>query len=306
MSTVVVVKLPVENQGRNPGKEEYNRLLVSGLTLLSGANASADAIKRFVPSGVIGIKTNCLARKFNSTPVTLTEALAALLVEAGFEENDVVIWDRTSAELEKAGYRLNASSFGLKYLGTDTSGIGYSSQFYTSGIVNSLVTRILTEIVTWNINLPILKDHSIAGLSAGLKNMYGAINNPNKCHGNNCDPYAAHVSNLEPIKKKNRLTIIDAIRVQYNAGPGFDSRYLAYYNGLIISDDPVAADSVGLRIVEHFRQINKLPSLESVGRPVRYLKSAENIGLGVADPQKISLNVAIVGSDGNVRKGALL
>ena len=61
--------------------------------------------------------------------------------------------------------------------------------------------------------------------------MYGAINNPNKYHADNCDPYCAHVNSLEPIKSKNRLTMIDAVRVQYNGGPGYVEDYLTYYGG---------------------------------------------------------------------------
>ncbi len=177
-----------------------------------------------------------------------------LLIEAGVSENNTVVWERSNRELKEAGYTLNASFSGRRCLGTDTNGVGYSSEFYTSGEVNSLVTGVLTEIVDVNINLPILKDHSLAGMSAGLKNMYGAIHNPNKYHGDNCNPFCAHVSDLEPIRTKNRLTVLDAIRVQYNGGPGFVGSYVYHWGGLVMSEDPVACDSVGLQILEDIRK----------------------------------------------------
>ncbi|UCD94781.1 MAG: DUF362 domain-containing protein, partial [Candidatus Zixiibacteriota bacterium] len=139
----------------------------------------------------------------------------------------------------------------------------------------------------------------------GMKNMYGAINNPNKYHAPNCDPFVAHVSKLEPIRRKNRLTIIDAVKVQYNAGPGYDSRYITYYNGLIMGEDPVATDRVGLEILEHYRKANGLPSLEKAGRPVKYLKSAEIAGLGIADINRIYIDVILVSKDGRAAKGDL-
>ncbi len=306
MSKVVVVRYPAAGSDSGLSRQQYTLLLRAGVSALSGEEDLKAATRAYVPSGVIGIKANCLVRKLNSTPGALTDALAQLLTDAGIDENDIVVWDRTSRELQGAGYSLNASSFGRRCLGTDAAGVGYGSSFYSSGPVNSLVSRVLTDLVSWNINLPVLKDHSIAGLSAGLKNMYGAVHNPNKYHDNNCDPFCAHVNNLEPIRTKNRLTILDAVKVQYHGGPGYVSGYIAPYQGIILSNDPVAADRVGLEILDHRRRINGLKSLEETGRPVRYLASAEKLGLGTAAMSKINLTVLQVDAAGAVSSGELL
>jgi len=305
MSKVVVIKFLGDAPERGLRLQQYRVLLVAGIRALSGEKALKQAIRKYLPSGVIGMKTNCLALKFNSTPVALTDALSQLLIEAGFDENDIIVWDRTNRELIQAGYTLNAASNGRRCLGTDANGVGYSSAFYSSGEVSSLVTRILTDMVDYNINLPVLKDHSIAGLSAGMKNMFGAVHNPNKFHDNCCDPFCAHVSNLKPIREKNRLTILDAVKVQYHCGPGFVSKYVSYYNGLVISNDPVAADATGLEILERIRQENGLPTLEKAGRPVRYLRSAQQLGLGHADMDRIEIEVLRVDEKGRQRDGEL-
>jgi uncharacterized protein (DUF362 family) len=305
-NVIVVRKVRAEKAGK-PDRNYYKALLESGLYKLSRHLDKESTPRNYagivVPGKVIGMKTNCLARKFNSTSPALTEALGDILAKAGVRDNDIIIWDRSSAELEMAGYKLNASSFGRRCMGTDSNGLGYSKEFFTSGRVNSLLSRILTDMVDSNINLPVLKDHSIAGLSGGLKNMYGAINNPNKYHDNNCSPFAAHVSALEPIKAKNRLTIIDAVTIQYNMGPGFDSRYIDAYDGLIISADPVAADIVALRVLNHFRQIHNLPDLKDAGRPVLYLDEAKAIGLGGSG--EIEIDVIDIDNRGNETKGRL-
>ncbi len=306
MSQVVVVRCPAVGSDNRLSRRQYSRLLQAGFAALSGKGTVQSAIRRYLPSGVIGIKTNCMARRLNSTPTALVDAFAALLTDNGFEENNLVVWERTSRELKEAGYTLNASSFGRRCLGTDANGVGYSSRFFSSGPVNSLVSRILTDLVTYNVNLPVLKDHSIAGLSAGLKNMYGAVHNPNKYHADNCDPFCAHICNLEPIRTKTRLTILDAVRVQYNGGPGYVGDYVAYYHGIILSGDPVAADRIGLEILEHFRKINGLKPPSESGRPVKYLASAEKLGLGVADLEKIKLTVLYVDAAGRVSSGRLL
>ena len=81
--------------------------------------------------------------------------------------------------------------------------------------------------------------------------------------------------------------------------------YVAHYGGLVISDDPVAADRIGLEVLEHLRLANGLPSLKDAGRPVKYLRSAQALGLGTADLSRISLTVLLVNSNGEVRKGEL-
>lgn len=305
MSKVVVVRQEKSNRRKNPSVSEYRQLLQAGLTGLTGKNTVKSAVAGLLRGRVIGMKTNCLTGKANSTPVALVEALSDLLVENGFDENDLVVWDRTSRELAAAGYTLNASPFGRRCLGTDAEGIGYGREFHSSGEVNSLVSRIMTDLVDCNINLPVLKDHSIAGLSASLKNMYGAINNPNKFHDNACDPFAAQISNLAPIKVKNRLSIIDAMKVQYQGGPGFVGQYLDYYNGLIISNDPVAADRIGLGILERIRIEHGQPSLEAAKRPAKYLATAEGLGLGTADLAGIDLEVIEVDMMGQTSVGGL-
>ncbi|MEW6014608.1 MAG: DUF362 domain-containing protein [Candidatus Zixiibacteriota bacterium] len=305
MSRVVVVRRELPLKAKTLGMADYFTMLEVGLKELAGSVQISDAIKRYIPPGIVGLKVNCLTRKYNSTSVAVVKALIALLARDGRDENEIIVWDRTSNELEGAGFKLNLSSSGVRVFGTDVSRYGYSPEIYSSGEVNSLVSRILTEEIQSLINLPVLKDHSIAGMSGGLKNLFGVINNPNKYHDNNCDPFAAEILGLAPVKEKQKLTIIDAARVQFNGGPGFDSRFLAEYGGIILSDDPVAADSVALMILEQLRTRNHLPTLEKSGRAVKYLATAEKLGLGMADITKIDLVIREFMVDGSIRQGEL-
>lgn len=306
MSKVVVVKFSSGEKNRFLKRAEYRLLLEKALVSLAGDADYSRFLKKLFPRGAIGLKTNCLAR-MNPTLLPLVDALSEILIQScGIDENRIVIWERTGDELKRAGYKLNASSFGRRCLGTDANGMGYGDDFYSSGSVNSLVTGILTRLVDHNINLPVLKDHSIAGMSAGLKNMYGAVHNPNKYHNGNCDPYAADINNLAPIRDKFRLAVIDAVKVQYENGPGFDGRYHDYYNGLVISADPVAADSIALEILQYLRRKNNRKTLLEAGRPVKYLETAAKIGLGTSDRNLIDLKVITVDQSGAVRSGGLI
>ncbi len=305
MSRVVVVKHKAAVSERRLNVESYRRLLEIGLQKLAGQDETWIAVRQFLSDGPVGMKTNCLAGRPNSTPPALIEAVCGILRDAEFNDNELIIWERSSRELASAGFTLNASSRGVRCLGTDANGVGYDRSFQSSGEVNSLVSRILTDEVEVNINLPVLKDHSIAGLSAGMKNMYGAIHNPNKFHGGNCDPYCAHVNNLKTIRQKNRLTILDAVQVQYQGGPGYRAQYLAVYGGIVLSEDPVAVDRVGLEILERIRSRHQRSTLAEDGREVRYLKTAQDLKLGRADLSEIELVVLEVDHDGRVSAGEL-
>jgi hypothetical protein len=116
----------------------------------------------------------------------------------------------------------------------------------------------------------------------------------------------ADVSRLPTIRKRHKLTVMDAVRVQYHLGPGFNASYLHYYGGLIMATDPVAADAVGLAVVEHLRAANGLPSLAESGRPARYLQTAEEQGLGTADLSRLDLLVLRVDESGRLAPGELL
>ena len=305
MSSVVVVKLAKEMADSGVDAAAYRRLLEIGLVSLNGDSNLRSAINTILPDGNVGFKTSCLARKFNSTPVPLVDALTGLLIDHGFDANDLVVWERSNRELLDAGFTLNASSQGVRCLGTDANGVGYTTEFSTHGPVSSLVSHILTDMIEQNINLPVLKDHSVAGLSAGMKNMYGAIHNPNKFHADCCDPYCAHVNSLDPIRQKHRLTIIDAIRVQYDGGPGYVAQYMTKFGALIFSRDPVAGDRVGLEIIERLRQDHGRPSLAKAGREVKYLKTAKALGLGESELDQIDLKVLIVDELGQPSAGEL-
>jgi len=303
MSRVVVVKR--EENGSKATAEDYKTMLSTGLVALASTDSAAEAVRKLLPSGTAGMKANCLARSHNSTSVALVAAFCDILNEAGHRDDQILVWERTSRELEAAGFTLNASNGQRRCMGTDANGVGYSRQLYSFGKVDSLVSRVLTDLVDCNVNMPVLKDHSIAGLSGALKNMYGAIHNPNKYHDNNCDPYCAQVNCLEPLKTKNQLTIIDADRVQYDGGPGYMEQYMARYGGIILSVDPVAADRIGLEIVVQLRSRHGRPPLEAVGRDVRYLKTAESVGLGTAELSRIELTVLTGGAGASAARREL-
>jgi uncharacterized protein (DUF362 family) len=246
------------------------------------------AWKRVVrPGEVVGLKVNCLAGRGISTNVHLVEAVCERLQQAGVPKKNIVIWDRLNADLERAGFRLESNADRIRSIGNDT--LGYQQELEISGSAGSLLCRTLTEVCDAVINLPVLKDHGIVGVTMALKNLFGAIHNPNKYHINAGDPYVADVFAMPPIRKKVRLTICDAITAQYEGGPSFMPQWTWPYNGLLVSEDPVALDYTGWHIIERKRGEKGLRALQDLKRGPSYIATAARAKLGTNDPRQIEV-----------------
>jgi len=286
-SKVVIVRkrnIRATDSGSSKIREMYHL----GLTSLAGQKTSADAFHFFFKDkDRIGIKINTIGGKTISTSPTTSIALANLIVDSGWSENHVVLWDRTNRELKEAGYRLNLNKAGIKVFGTDSNSVGYNRNLVAFLNIGSLFSSIQADTVSASVSLAILKDHGLAGVTGGMKNYFGAIHNPNKYHDNNCDPFIAELFSTPMIHKKHRITILDALKVQYHRGPSSHPQWAENYGALVFSEDPVAADTVGWQIIEKLRAHKGLPSLEEEQRAPKYLKTAEKMGLGISDLNKI-------------------
>jgi uncharacterized protein (DUF362 family) len=135
----------------------------------------------------------------------------------------------------------------------------------------------------------VLKDHGIAGVTMALKNLFGAIHNPNKYHLDAGDPYVADVYMLPPIRQKVKLHICDAVAPQYEGGPSYMPQWSWPYNGLLVARDPVALDYTGWQIIERKRGEMKLKSLQEMQRAPRYIATAAGPRrrIGANDPRLI-------------------
>ena len=266
------------------------RAIERGFCLLTGETKAPAAVARlFRPSDRVGVKVNTIGGPLISTRPETALALAQALVAGGIPAGQIAVWDRTNHELRAAGYRLSDGSRDIKVLGTDTSGFGYGRDLVSHRGVGSLFSTLQADFATASISLAILKDHGMAGVTAGLKNYFGAVHNPNKYHDNHCDPFVAEVFDVPFVRAKHRLTIVDALRVQFHRGPSFHPQWTEASGRLIFSLDPVAADCVGRDLVERLRRAKGLPSLREEGREPVYLATAERMGLGRARPEEITL-----------------
>jgi len=290
-SKVVVIKgKGVWGSGGDLDRIKISDMLSLGFRLLTGAREAGESLARlFAPGDRIGIKVNTIGGRKISTRPELSLSLAELLVKNGQPDRNIVIWDRTNRELREAGYSLSDRPNGLKVFATDTAGAGYETEILSHRNIGSLFSTIQTNFVTASISLAILKDHGLAGVTAGMKNYFGAIHNPNKYHDSHCDPFIAELFDSGPIKDKHRLSLLDALIVQYHRGPSYHTQWAERSGALIFSLDPVAADAVGWRLIETLRSRKGLPSLKEEAREPVYLGTAEKLGLGRAGSDSIEV-----------------
>ena len=264
-----------------------NSMIAKGMQSFTGAKSEADAWKKlFKPSDVVGIKVNCLFAKGASTRPEVVAGIIAGLKSAGVKEENIIVWDRNDREMIRAGFVINRSGTGVAVYGTESE---YEAEPTKIGAFNGRLSKILTEKITALINAPVLKDHSMSGVTCAMKNHFGSHANPGDHHPNNCDPAMAELNSAPAIRNKTRLIICDALRPLANGGPGLRPEFLWDYRTILISADPVAMDYQGWQIIEERRKEIGLKPLADGGRPTKFISTAASLGLGTNDPAKMDI-----------------
>ncbi|HEY3297034.1 MAG TPA: DUF362 domain-containing protein [Armatimonadota bacterium] len=272
----------------NPGIDQLmlNSMLDQSVQVLTGKPTPKTAWKAlFKPTDVVGIKVNCIAGRGLSTHPELVAAIVAGLKLADVPSDKIIVWDRTKRELIGAGFQPNETEGSVVVRGSEGF---YDDKLTKQGSFKGHLTRIITDKVTAIINVPILKDHGSAGITAAMKNHYGSIDNPGDQHGDNCAAIA-DLNAVPAIKDKTRLIVLDAINATCNGGPGQDPRYIWEPKTIVVSTDPVALDYQAWQMIEKRREQIKLPTLTAEGREPKWIAGAAKNGLGTNDPKDMEV-----------------
>ncbi len=211
-----------------------------------------------------------------TTPVEVVEALVEYYRENGFE---VIIaegsgWCDTFTAFERLGYLELVKKYGVRLV--DLNVDDFEIVRNPKALFLKEFEFPLTLKDAYVVSVPVLKEHSITGVTLSLKNMLGAT-----------------IGEKARIARKGRFhrslneSIVD---VNLYIRPGFaviDGRVIGIGGELgarprelgimIFSDDPVAADAIGAKY------LGKDPL------SIRHLRLAQESGLGTADPDKIKI-----------------
>lgn len=140
------------------------------------------------------------------------------------------------------------------------------------------------------INARPLRTHHWAGIGGCIKNPIMFAEKPEYYHPDMCVDLAT-LWKLPILKGKVKLNILVALTPQfYTRGPHhFDPRFVWPYNGIFLSTDPVAIDTIGVKLLEAERRVffGEDRPLAQLAKHVR--AAGEKHGLGVWEPTRIDL-----------------
>jgi hypothetical protein len=140
------------------------------------------------------------------------------------------------------------------------------------------------------INVRPMRSHYWAGVGGCIKIYINFDPTPSKYHPDSCADLAM-VWKLPIVAGKNRLNILSVLNPLFHGrGPNhFDQRYIWNYNGIIVGTDPVAVDSVGLRIIQA-KRLDVFKETRDLETPPTHIVSADKKHhLGTSDPAQIEL-----------------
>jgi hypothetical protein len=261
--------------------EAIRQMLDASITELTGVNDTVEAwATLFDPGERIAIKVNTIAGSNYWTHIPLVMAVTERLQAIGVPSERIIIFDRSTSELDRAGFAVNPDGAGVRCFGTDEK---YAAADWTILDTNINLSSILLDCDAL-INMPILKQHSITGISFAMKNHYGSFNKPGNFHGPKAARAIPELNAFEPIKDRTRLIIGDVLTVVKSGW-----RKAVMGDSILMSFDPVAHDTLGLQLYGEVMvaEGQKPGAGASLANP--WLAYGAELGLGTNDPNNMNI-----------------
>ena len=302
-------------------------MFARGMAALTGRSLADSFSLFFAKEDVVGIKVNPVGAGLISTRLEVVDAVIAWLRRGGIPAANIVIWDRFDYMLADAGFtparfpgvaieglqtmdeaaaegksqddsrwldpdgrHVSEKNFDLDcYYFADVDAPKdkpYLNQHVFNGKY-SYFGKLLTKKLTKIINVPVFKNTG-NGVSMATKNLgYGAVCNTNRLHRPLFFDVCTEVLAFPVLRDKLVLNVTDGLRAQYDGGPGPLAQATWFLNTLYFASDPFALDMTCHNLIVRKRkemqvQVNEHPKYSE------YLRYAERLGLGVADPAKIT------------------
>jgi uncharacterized protein (DUF362 family) len=244
---------------------------------VQAALASMGGMQTFVSSGdVVLVKPNIGWERTplqagNTNPEVVAELVRACLA-AGAKE--VIVTDCPVHDAEKtfkaSGIQVAAAKAGARVI------LPHQSAYRVVTLSQALgAWDVLEPFVTADkiINVPIVKHHGAAGVTAGMKNWIGVTTKRRSTFHTRLN---ATISELAALMRPT-LTVLDATRVLLRNGPkGGSLGDVKQMDAIVMSVDPVAADGWAAELL-------KTPTSQ-----LEYLALAERLKLGQIDYRKLN------------------
>jgi hypothetical protein len=138
------------------------------------------------------------------------------------------------------------------------------------------------------ISLPALKAHWLTGIGTVFKNYICLNGSPSTYHDAN-NGKLGEIWNMPHVKGKTKLVLVDALRPLCDKGPQPDPRYMWPYKGLIAGTDPVAVETVCLKIILEKRQALRGEPWPLSPPPMVVEMADKRYGLGTSNLNEIEI-----------------
>jgi uncharacterized protein (DUF362 family) len=248
---------------------------------LRRALSAAGGIERFVGRGHrVAIKPNCAwdrtpEQAANTNPELIGELVRQCL---GAGASSVVVLDNTCHDAARSFARSGIEAAARAAGGS----VAHQDSAATSALDLGGLTlgrwKVLRPIVEADrlINVPIVKHHSLARATLGMKNWFGAVVGSRPSLHQQIARVCAELGDaFDPT-----LTVMDATRVLAGGGPTGGSLSLVKpMDRVAVATDPVAADAWGASL------------LDLAPADLAHLAIAEQLGLGTRDWRSVLVEV---------------
>jgi uncharacterized protein (DUF362 family) len=298
-------------------------MISQGMRALTGDSEARDSWARFFTSSdVVGIKVNCSgAPGIMSTPEVVAE-IVRNLGAVGVKPDQIWIYERFQNQVDSVHYDRYVPAGVHIWTAERSRGsiLGYDPNtyvevnFFGEEDTRSNLTKLVSERFTKIINVPNMKDHGAAGVTGCLKNIaYGDFSNVARSHAGfktNTYSFVGTLVNVEPLRSRTVLAIMDGLRGVWHGGPFSPSRKFRFYpKQMMFGTDPVAVDRLMLDVIDEKRKAehatsvwdrsmthikagrgyDENPSVDRFIREPGHIEYASRLGLGVYDVKKIQV-----------------
>jgi uncharacterized protein (DUF362 family) len=257
-------------------------------TMVRRAIAALGGMERFVPRDAnVIIKPNiCVAYHTYEYAATtnpwVVGALVKLCLEAG--ARSVRVMDNPFGGTAEEAYEISGIAGQVKAAGGEMA-VMSRLKFLPTDLPSAITlkqTAIYDDIMKADvvIDVPIAKDHGLARLTLGMKNLMGTIRDREALHGMLGQNLADLAGYIKP-----KLTVIDAVRMLMANGPtGGNLNDVKEMNTLVASPDIVAADSYAATL------------FGMVPEELMYITAGTAAGLGRSDLKNLKIEEINVGA----------
>ena len=261
-------------------------MLHAGLRKLTGEQDLGRIWRSLIPDfhagTCIGLKVNAAFYRAANSPALIKALVQTLTTDLGAAADKIIVWDISDILVRGAG--ITTAATGATVMGTtmSPSAPGYGTDEISVAGKKIRLARLFTDLTDVTLNLAILKDHNIAGMTGALKNVYGVFNNPGDFHSDLVTALP-QIYALPQIKSRMRLCITEAFIAVSEGGPLAPASHSP--GRLMMAQDPVALDTHALTLLNSIRKTPLPPA------KLAWLQGAEKLGLGKNKPELVKVTM---------------